>query len=90
MEQHNVPRIEIGDLTIVLADDEAVERVLRALAYPLTSQEMADALGVSERTARRWREEGILPPIDSASKTLNRVTVLDLLRHMVRARFPAR
>ena len=31
MEERNVPRIEIGELTIVLADDESVERVLRAL-----------------------------------------------------------
>jgi len=70
------------DLTVHLSDDD-VERIASAVARqwaervphwlpdrPLTPTEVADWLGVSEQTLRRWRKSGRLPAFEEGSVIL--------------------
>lgn len=66
--------IELGPLRLRAASGEDLEQVLSGLMRFLTNQEVADRLGVSERTVRRWRADGTLPTTKG-----EKITVLDLL-----------
>lgn len=65
--------LEFGSVRVVLDDPEQVQAVLRDLLRQLTNREVADILGVTERTVRRWKLAGRLPGAE-------RTTLLALLR----------
>jgi excisionase family DNA binding protein len=60
------------------ADEDPVT-VLRSLMRHVSNQEIADMLGISERTVRRWKHEGRLPRREHA-----RLKLADLIAHLVR------
>ena len=53
--------IEIGGLRIHLKPDEDPVTLLQSLMRHVSNQEVADILGISERTVRRWKQAGRLP-----------------------------
>lgn len=66
--------IELGGLRIHLRADDDPVTVLQSLVRHLSNQEVADILGVSERTVRRWKRQGRLPDRGQA-----RLKLADLL-----------
>ena len=52
--------IELGGLRIHLNADEDAVSMVQALMRYLSNQEVADVLGISERTVRRWIKQGAL------------------------------
>lgn len=70
-------RIELGSVKLVLDSGEDVDEVLRRLLRHFTNKEIAALLGVSERTVRRWKEQGRLP-----SRGSGQITLLELLRFL--------
>ena len=69
--------IEMGGLKIHLTADEDAVSLVQALMRHLSNQEVADVLGVSERTVRRWKREGRLPDRGNA-----RLRLADLVEHL--------
>ena len=67
-------QIQIGNITLVLEPGEDPTTMLQNLLRRLTNQELADFLGVSERTVRRWKMLGRLPGLHA------RPALLELLQ----------
>ena len=67
-------RIQVGRVELVLEGEQELQEALRTLFRHLSNKELADTLGVSERTVRRWKDEGWL-----ARRGRERVMLLDLL-----------
>lgn len=71
--------IEVGKLRIHLQEDEDAVSLLQSLMRHVSNQEIADILGVSERTVRRWKDQGRLPRREHA-----RLKLADLIEHLSR------
>ncbi|MDH5753251.1 MAG: helix-turn-helix domain-containing protein [Deltaproteobacteria bacterium] len=68
-------RIRVGTVCLDVEGDRELQGALRSLFRHLSNKELGDILGISERTVRRWKDEGQLP-----SKGRERLTMLDLLQ----------
>ncbi|MEE8554942.1 MAG: helix-turn-helix domain-containing protein [bacterium] len=77
--------IELGNLRIHLKEDEDTVSLLQSLMRHVSNQEIADMLGISERTVRRWKREGRLPSRGSA-----RLKLVDVLEHLTGDTAPGR
>lgn len=77
--------IELGNLRIHLKEDEDTVSLLQSLMRHVSNQEVADMLGISERTVRRWKREGRLPSRGSA-----RLKLVDVLEHLTGDNAPGR
>ena len=73
--------IELGSVRIHLDANEDALELLRSLMRHVSNQEIADMLGISERTVRRWKHEGRLPRQGHA-----RLKLADLIEHLARQR----
>jgi hypothetical protein len=71
--------IELGGVRIHLGVDEDAVSLLRSLMRHVSNQEIADMLGISERTVRRWKRQGRLPRRGHA-----RLKLADLIEHFAR------
>lgn len=69
--------IELGNLRIRLAEEDDAVSMLQSLMRYISNQEIADMLGISERTVRRWKREGRLP---TGGKT--RLKLADLIPYL--------
>lgn len=72
-------RLELGALTVETERPEDAAALLRGLLLHLNNMELANLLGVSDKTVRRWRRTGRLPRHERGQ-----ITLLDLLRHLHR------
>ncbi|MDH4246241.1 MAG: MerR family DNA-binding transcriptional regulator [Deltaproteobacteria bacterium] len=71
-------QIQVGPVYMVLEGEEELQAALRTLFRHLSNKELAEMVGVSERTVRRWKDEGLLP-----DRGRERVMILDLLESAV-------
>ena len=69
--------IEIGGLRIQLTTDEDPVSLVQSLMRHVSNQEVADILGVSERTVRRWKRTGRLPQQEHT-----RLKLVDVIAHL--------
>ena len=76
--------IELGNLRIHLKEEEDTVSLLQSLMRHVSNQEIADMLGISERTVRRWKREGRLPSRGNA-----RLKLADVLEHLTGDNAPA-
>lgn len=72
--------IEIGGLRIHLTTNDDPVSLMQSLMRHVSNQEVADMLGISERTVRRWKKEGRLPRHGHA-----RLKLADLIEHLSKA-----
>jgi excisionase family DNA binding protein len=70
-------RLELGALTVEVERQEDAADFLRGLFRQLTNKEVAEVLGVTDKTVRRWRRAGRLPGREGGQLTL-----LDLLHYL--------
>ncbi|HKI99849.1 MAG TPA: helix-turn-helix domain-containing protein [bacterium] len=70
-------RLELGALTVEVERQEDAADFLRGLFRHLNNKEVADLLGVTDKTVRRWRRAGRLP-----TRGGGQLTLLDLLHHL--------
>lgn len=54
-------RMTVGAVTVEVEHPDAAESFLRSLFRHLTNQEVAELLGVTDKTVRRWQRSGRLP-----------------------------
>lgn len=73
-------RLELGTLTVQVEHQEEATAFLRGLFRHLTNKEVAELLGVTDKTVRRWQQTGRLP-----SRSGGQLTLLDLLGHLFSA-----
>ena len=70
-------RLELGALTLVVERQEDAAAFLRGLLRHLNNLELAELLGVTDKTVRRWKREGRLPRREGGQ-----VMLLELLQHV--------
>lgn len=70
--------LELGGIRLVVESEAEMVEVLTAMLRHLTNKEVAGILGVSERTVRRWKEEGRLP-----DRGNEQVTLAELVAHLL-------
>jgi Homeodomain-like domain len=71
-------RVELGALTVEVERQEDAAALLRSLCRRLNAREVAELLGVTDKTVRRWRELGRLP-----GDAHGHFTLMHLLDHLV-------
>ncbi len=71
-------RLELGGISVILEAEEDPAAFLAGLLRHLNNTEVAQVLGVTDKTVRHWKRQGILP-----QRANGQVTLLDLLCHMV-------
>lgn len=54
-------RLDIGPLRITLEPGEEPAALLGSLLRRLSNKELSHAIGVSDKTVQRWKQEGRLP-----------------------------
>jgi excisionase family DNA binding protein len=69
-------RLELGALAVQMERPEDAAEFLRGLMRCLNNREVAEVLGVTDKTVRRWKREGRLPEGRGGQ-----ITLLDLLHH---------
>jgi len=69
--------LEFGSIRVTLDTEEETVSLLTALMRHLGNKEVAAMIGVSERTVRRWKQEGRLP-----CRANEPVMLADLLLHL--------
>ena len=70
-------RMTVGAVTVEVEHPDAADAFLRSLFRHLTNQEVADLLGVTDKTVRRWQRSGRLPHRPGGQTLL-----LDLVTHL--------
>jgi excisionase family DNA binding protein len=70
-------RLELGALTVKVERPEEAAEFLRGLCRQLNNKEVAELLGVTDKTVRRWRRAGRLP-----GGARGQLTMLHLLQHL--------
>ena len=70
-------RLTVGSVSVEVEHQEAADAYLRSLLRLLNNLEVADLLGVTDKTVRRWKRSGRLP-----SRSGGQVMLLDLLAHL--------
>lgn len=54
-------RLQLGTLTVQVERQEEATEFLRGLFRHLNNKEVAELLGVTDKTVRRWQQTGRLP-----------------------------
>jgi len=64
-------------------EDDTVQLIRRAIAAGVRQYTIANTLGITTRTLRRWREGECVPRVDAYRKLLGLVAVMERRKTMV-------